>query len=72
MGNYTTCLADFAIGDKIKIHIIDDPFLTIDWKGKEGIIEEIDDIDRILRGTWGALPLYPEYDSIEIIERADI
>lgn len=71
MGNYSKCIDDFNRGDKIKIHILDDSFLNIDWKGKEGIVERIDYNDNTIRGSWGDIQLYPEYDDIEILEHKE-
>ena len=68
MSNYNKCIDDFNRGDKIKIHILDESFINIDWKGKEGIVERIDYKDNTIHGTWGDIQLYPEYDDIEILE----
>lgn len=61
-------LDDFRRGDIIKIVLLDDPFLNVDYKGKEGEITKIDYGRGVINGTWGKLDLYPEYDDIEIVK----
>lgn len=68
---YNKDIDDFNRGDKIKIHSLDDPFLNIDFKDKEGIVTRIDYNDNILYGTWGDVPVYPEYDDIAILEHIE-
>lgn len=72
MINYSKDIDDFNRGDKIKIHLLDDAFANIYWKGKEGIIEKIDYSDNSLRGSWGKIQVYPEYDDIEILEHVEL
>ena len=62
---------DFNRGDKIRIILLDDTLLNIDYKGKEGIIESINYVNNFIKGTWGPIELYPEYDEIKIIEHYD-
>lgn len=63
---YAKNIDDFNRGDKIKIHSLDDPFLNIDYRGKEGEVKSIDYSDNTLRGSWGDFQIYPEYDDVEI------
>lgn len=52
----------FKIGDKIRII---DMKGEDHYKGKEGVIEYIDELDQ-LHGTWGDLAIIPEEDLIEV------
>lgn len=52
----------FKIGDKIRII---DMKGEDHYKGKEGVIEYIDELDQ-LQGTWGDLAIIPEEDLIEV------
>lgn len=72
MANFAKNIDDFNNGDKIKIHTLDDPFLNIDWRLKEGVVTRIDYTDNALYGTWGSLNVFPEYDDIEILEHAEL
>lgn len=67
-----TTIDDFNRGDKIKIIVLDDSFLNIDYKGKEGIVEKIDYKHDCISGTWGKIELYPEFDEIEILEHVQL
>ena len=56
------------VGDKIRIiKMSGEP----QYEGRTGTITEIDVDpwgDKLLRGTWGGLSVYPHIDDIEIIE----
>jgi len=55
-----------SYGDKIRIiNMLDEP----QYKGKEGIVEFVDDIGQI-HGTWGGCAIIPENDEFEIISHA--
>ena len=55
-------MANFKVGDKIKIVHMDDVESDI-YDGRTGIIEYIDGIGQ-LHGTWGSLAIIPEVDNI--------
>lgn len=52
------------VGDKIRIIHIEDVYA--DYKGREGVIEHIDDMGQ-LHGTWGGLAIIPEIDKFEVL-----
>lgn len=54
------------VGDTIRIVYIDDVF-AIDYNGREGVVERIDETAGFIHGTWGDLPLMPKYDTFEIV-----
>lgn len=61
-------ICDINKGDKIHINVLDDTFLNMDYRNKEGIVERIDYKMNRIFGSWGNIELYPEYDDISIIE----
>lgn len=63
------CIDDLNRGDKIRIKVLDDTFLNINYRNREGVIEKIDYNNECIYGTWGTVELYPEYDELEIIEK---
>lgn len=54
----------YKVGDKIIIIYMADSF--INYSGRTGVIEHIDDLGQ-LHGTWGSLALIPEVDKFEVI-----
>lgn len=52
------------VGDKIRIISMDDPY--VNYNGREGVIEHIDDMGQ-LHGTWGGCAIIPGLDQFEII-----
>lgn len=57
-------LIDFVqVGDKVDIYSVDDPY--VDYSGKTGVIEHIDDAGQ-LHGTWGGCALVPGVDKFRV------
>lgn len=54
------------VGDKIRIIIMDDPYVSNKYTGKEGYVTNIDDAGR-LHGTWGRLAIIPDIDEFIIL-----
>ena len=52
------------VGDKIRIIQMIDPY--VDYNGKEGTVEHIDDIGQV-HGTWGGCAVVPGEDEFELI-----
>ena len=61
-------LDDFRKGDIIRIVLLDDTFLNIDYKNAVGTITAVDYKTGTLQGTWGKIGLYPERDDIELVK----
>lgn len=59
----------YKIGDKIKILFIDDPF--VNYYGRTGTIEQIDDIGQ-LHGTWGGCAIVPGVDVFEVLNDEEV
>lgn len=58
------------IGKRIRIVSMDDPFASR-YIGKEGVIESVSEDpwgDVRLEGTWGGVAIYPDVDSIEVLD----
>lgn len=52
------------VGDKIRIINMNDPY--VNYNGREGVVEHIDDMGQ-LHGTWGGCAIIPGEDQFEII-----
>lgn len=52
------------VGDKIRIISMEG---ELNYAGKEGVVESIDDIGQ-LHGTWGGLAIIPEEDDFIVID----
>ena len=66
-------MENVKVGDKIRIinmkynpSIVGDYEACMRYKGKEGIVETIDDIGQ-LHGTWGGLAVIPGEDEFVVI-----
>lgn len=59
-------MSNVKVGDKIRILRLDDPY-DKSYPGREGIVENIDDMGQ-LHGTWGGLAVIPNEDVFEIIK----
>lgn len=59
-------MADFKVGDKIKIVYMEDELEGDKYNGRTGVIEYIDGIGQ-LHGTWGGLAVIPEVDDVVLI-----
>ena len=64
----------FKVGDRIRIVRMDgEP----EYSGREGVIEHISHAYEIagdpeeFHGTWGFKPVYPERDTIEMIQQGE-
>lgn len=56
----------YRIGDKIHINFIENDINGL-YEGLEGTVTNIDE-EGWLYGTWGYLPIIPDYDSFELIQ----
>lgn len=55
------------VGDKIRIIKPRDPYVPyIEYDGKEGYVQHIDDMGQ-LHGTWGGLAVIPEEDEFIVL-----
>lgn len=59
-------MSNVKVGDRIRILRLDDPY-DESYPGREGIVENIDDMGQ-LHGTWGGLAVIPNEDIFEIIK----
>lgn len=59
-------MINVKVGNRIRILRLDDPY-DKSYPGREGIVENIDDMGQ-LHGTWGGLAVIPNEDIFEIIK----
>lgn len=62
--NLVSVLKERYMGKKIHINFMEDPY--VNYSGREGIVQFVDDMGQ-LHGTWGGCAIIPTKDSFNIV-----